>query len=1267
MAQTPTLRSRLAEAALAFIDPEGAQHKDGGGAIWGDAFTTFMGISGTSGGAPLITDNQSSYATARTAESYVFTCEQVRARAISQVPLRCYEVDADGKKHSIEHDALEVLEDTNPFGYVDGLPALDRMTLTSLDTHGRSAWKLAFNRRGEPSEIYWQIPTQFSPIPDPKTFIRGIRVRDDDGVREIPYGEVCYFSSDNPLDPLLGTSRIAVLKNPINLRSYSQYNNIDFFRNSMRPDWMLSGSFANTEDNIARIRRGIRRMLSGANNRAPLILGEGMTAHLLTTSHEDAQWVEQQRLAQEEISSVFGVPLIYLNNLERATYENIRVAKALLWHDTMIPDCDDLADRYTRRFLRQFWADAKRRRYVLAFDYTEIQGLGEDIALIWERVVALSKQLTEQVKNRELTPHQARAIRQQLFADLGLDTTPFEGQIAGGDTFFEQFSYVPVDQLSVQAAMNITGMRGQNPEFIEDVPGAPTAGDNAEQVVARLNKPPEPPTLPSGPPPPALPPGPSEPPSPEPPTPPPSAPDQPAKEEIVDVAALKRQVAAELREEVQRTVGEAAVQAFGQALERYRQPVEPTTPDPQLERRLKRYFQDQQTDSLRTLRQAQAAGVEPPVDLWSRRVYEDRLAELVGGGRAREVEAATRAALRRAGPSGVAAVFRDAIDRRAGAIAAGKADPTADEPPSDRPLGEQARAAEEHYASGVLWALRGSFDVDQAAFGWLALSGERKAGGALVSADLLTAARQFAAGLGLDLSGVAAVIRAIYQDGWRLGIGVALKVLAGRGLPAESSDEAADIDWSTWKPGSPAAAQQAARLADLLQQADVVIRGISDTTLGDIAEALAEGAASGDSVEGIAEALRGVLGDEDRAAVIAHTELARAQSAASLETYRFNGVQGKGWLTYQPCPVCRQNEGVVVPLDGPFPSGDQMPPAHPRCRCSLVPEALDRPAVASVESSRPVAERKEILYATDRRAPEHDHSTDAGERPVIVLDLHGTITPSDGFTAPGLPGAMLPPFEGVKAALDALVAGGCCLHIATAALSPVHPPDVVAARRRLVDGYITEYGLPVAWITGKIAAHVYYDDRAVSARGRSWADILAEVVERLNKRFDLGADGVWRRKDIPETGRDYERPRPEDIAADQPRGLSTRVIDIDLHRCLFAASSSKLVGPLKPGALEAVRAIYDAGCTVHLSCAGWDPTTHDPADSAQRLAAMRQQVRALGVPYDEMVSKDHPDLGIDDKSIRHTDWKADLPLLLAALATPHPEDEVTQHEPDDRP
>lgn len=265
------------------------------------------------------------------------------------------------------------------------------------------------------------------------------------------------------------------------------------------------------------------------------------------------------------------------------------------------------------------------------------------------------------------------------------------------------------------------------------------------------------------------------------------------------------------------------------------------------------------------------------------------------------------------------------------------------EPPpiASRYLHEPLQAAEGHYANAVRQALADAADPRWLAAGWLQAQPVRKAGGATVSADILSAARGYAQRSRLNLGGLLDLIRAIYVDGWRLGIGSALRALAGKGFPAQSGDPAAGIDWSTWEPGNPAAAVQAAKLSELLAEADVVIRGIDDATMDRIAAILARGAEAGDSVQTIAKALGEFFDDPGRALAIAHTELNRAVSAASLDTYRQNGISGKSWLTYQPCPICAQNEGAgVIPLNAAFPDGSQSPPAHARCRCAILPAQL---------------------------------------------------------------------------------------------------------------------------------------------------------------------------------------------------------------------------------------------------------------------------------------------------------------------------------------
>jgi hypothetical protein len=63
-------------------------------------------------------------------------------------------------------------------------------------------------------------------------------------------------------------------------------------------------------------------------------------------------------------------------------------------------------------------------------------------------------------------------------------------------------------------------------------------------------------------------------------------------------------------------------------------------------------------------------------------------------------------------------------------------------------------------------------------------------------------------------------------------------------------------------------------------------------------------------------------------------------SAASLFTYEEAEIEQVEWAALEPCDICEVNEGQVVNLGQPFNSGDYQPPAHPNCRCALLPVVL---------------------------------------------------------------------------------------------------------------------------------------------------------------------------------------------------------------------------------------------------------------------------------------------------------------------------------------
>ena len=145
--------------------------------------------------------------------------------------------------------------------------------------------------------------------------------------------------------------------------------------------------------------------------------------------------------------------------------------------------------------------------------------------------------------------------------------------------------------------------------------------------------------------------------------------------------------------------------------------------------------------------------------------------------------------------------------------------------------------------------------------------------------------------------------------------------------------------WDKWEPGhGPAAALVAdGGMKDMLDQADLTIQGLADTSIERIGNAIADGLAKGDSYEATAKVIRDVVEDPTRADTIANTEYARAMTTAALDTYAEAGVEQKRWeAESDACPECEENaaEGDI-PLDEEFANGDV--PVHPNCRCAIAP------------------------------------------------------------------------------------------------------------------------------------------------------------------------------------------------------------------------------------------------------------------------------------------------------------------------------------------
>jgi len=260
------------------------------------------------------------------------------------------------------------------------------------------------------------------------------------------------------------------------------------------------------------------------------------------------------------------------------------------------------------------------------------------------------------------------------------------------------------------------------------------------------------------------------------------------------------------------------------------------------------------------------------------------------------------------------------------------------------------------YAARISDALRGAIDTRKLAEAWAALHPGAFSDDAPAAKAVNPALAAFLARAAQAIrDALAAVLGQLWPEAWVLGQQAAQAVLEG-----------ARVDWRGWTPGDHAAAEQIAGdgLQRLLADADITIRSIAESRVNELADVLEAALASDvreiepyhkppgvysmqdvlparNSIGDLAAKLENVLDNPARAKMVAHTEMARAQSAATLESYAQTGVRERSWLgagDAKECPVCDANEAQgAVPMGQPFTGGVLAPPQHPMCRCALMP------------------------------------------------------------------------------------------------------------------------------------------------------------------------------------------------------------------------------------------------------------------------------------------------------------------------------------------
>jgi len=348
--------------------------------------------------------------------SNVFGCVNIKANALSVIPIKLYERTKEGKEEAYSHGLYEILRySPNP-----NLTASEwkKMLSQDLDLRGNHYCQIIRNGLGEVTALYPLISSEMIVEwgPNKKKLYKYSGTL-------VPSSQILHIIDIPDKEGLLGLSRIEYARQTLEFESSVSQHGNKVFKNSVSPAGAFSKKGSLTDDAFERLKTQIHEQFAGLNNAGkPLVLEDGLEFNSLQLTNSDAQWLESRRFNREQIATIFGVPVSMLNDAENTAFGNLEQKEQSFYSNTILPVSIFTEERFRLSLL----TSDEKKNYVIKFKYNAL--LRTDMKTRSEFYKTLSEK-------GALSPNEIRA-----YEDMnGYD---------GGEKHLVQLSYSTVENIA---------------------------------------------------------------------------------------------------------------------------------------------------------------------------------------------------------------------------------------------------------------------------------------------------------------------------------------------------------------------------------------------------------------------------------------------------------------------------------------------------------------------------------------------------------------------------------------------------------------------------------------------------------------------------------------------------------------------------------------------------------------------------------------------------------------------------------------------------
>ena len=350
----------------------------------------------------------------------VFACVRILSEQVGNMPLRTFELSAQGKQLAYDHELFDLLE-------LSPNPEMSAMTFRQSVTAQQLLWgngyvEIQRNGAGKVSALWPRGAWNTKPVRKggelfyESTDTGTLRYIAAEDMLHIPYVS---------LDGLIGLSPIAQARQTVGMALAMDKFGARFFGNFAMPKIAIKTPNKMRPEDKTLARQDWEALQSGSNQHRVAILDGGMAIEKLSLPPEDAQFLQSRGFTRREICALYGVPPQMVADLEKAIKSNVEQQGIEFLQYTLRP----LLTRWIQEIRRKLLPRVPRstKRFTVAFDVRELL-----------RPDASTRQAYYQsgIQNGYLTQNEVREYE---------DLNPYDGEVGSE----------PIVQLNMQSLGNV--------------------------------------------------------------------------------------------------------------------------------------------------------------------------------------------------------------------------------------------------------------------------------------------------------------------------------------------------------------------------------------------------------------------------------------------------------------------------------------------------------------------------------------------------------------------------------------------------------------------------------------------------------------------------------------------------------------------------------------------------------------------------------------------------------------------------------------------